>query len=86
MAVVPLPELTLFSRPGCGLCEEFLEALVPLCHRRARLVVRNLDDSPDWQARYALRIPVLCLDGREIMEGHLDPAALALLLRAPSPP
>ncbi len=61
-----LPVLTVYSRPGCHLCEDFIAALIPLCRGRARLVVEDVDRNPAWRAAYGLRIPVLCAGDREV--------------------
>lgn len=71
---------TIYSRPGCHLCEEFIEALIPLCRGRARLVVEDVDRDAALREAYGLRIPVLCTDGREVCATHVDPAAVRAAL------
>ena len=81
-----LPELVVYSRPGCHLCEQFIEDLMPLCRGRARIVVRNVDLDRDWREAYGLRIPVLCYGDREVSAVELDRAAvLELLAETESP-
>ena len=56
----PLPELLLYSRDGCCLCEgleERLRALVP----PPPLQVVNVDHDPELQARYGLEVPLLAV-------------------------
>jgi hypothetical protein len=69
----PLPDLILYGRPDCGLCDEartLLEAL--LADRRARnlstptLVERDIDTDPAWQRAYFATIPVVELGGRRL--------------------
>ena len=83
----PSPDLVLFSRPGCGLCDETRAALEGLLADRsarglpvARLVERDArapDD--DWQRRYAFTIPVVEL-GERRLELAASPARLRRLL------
>jgi hypothetical protein len=69
--------LTLLTRPGCHLCEEFrgeLEAAFP-----GRFEVREacVDDDPEWRRRYGLKIPVLLdAQGRLLCATRFDAAAL----------
>jgi hypothetical protein len=75
------PRLVLYSRPGCLLCDEMAEALAEwLVGRSCSAEVRDIDDDPEAQARYGLRIPVLLLDGREVCRGRLDTGVLDQLL------
>lgn len=57
---------TVFSRPGCHLCEQFIEELIPLCRGQVRLVVEDVDRDPVWREAYGLRIPVLVAGEREV--------------------
>jgi hypothetical protein len=75
------PRLVLYSRPGCGLCDEMAEALAEwLVGRPWSAEVRDVDDDPQMQARYGLLIPILLLDGREVCRGRLDTGVLDGLL------
>ena len=79
------PQLTVYSRPGCHLCEELIEALIPLVRGRATIAVQNIDDSPSLATAYGTRIPVVELNGRELCRYHLDAdAILAALARGES--
>jgi len=57
--------LTIYSRPGCHLCEE-MKAVVAHVAREVPLHVEEIDISrdPNLEARYGLEIPVLLVDGR----------------------
>ncbi len=70
------PEFTVFSRPGCHLCEELIEELLPLLRGRAELRVTNIDDDAALGEAYGTRIPVLVFGGQELCHYHLDPAAV----------
>ncbi|HEY2675602.1 MAG TPA: glutaredoxin family protein [Steroidobacteraceae bacterium] len=65
---------SLYSRPGCGLCEEMLEELAALPDSRGIAVdVIDVDLEPGAKSRYGHKIPVLLLDGELVCHGHLDP-------------
>jgi hypothetical protein len=82
----PLPELVLYGRPGCHLCDDArvtIDAL--LADRIARGLpapaVRevSIDGDEDLQRRYAWTIPVITLGGREL-ELATSPAKLQRFL------
>lgn len=75
-----MPELQVFSRRGCHLCELLLEQLLPLVEGRAVVVVCDIDSREDWRNRYDTRVPVVIYDGEEICQYHLDREALARVL------
>lgn len=86
MADSPLPDLILYGRADCGLCDEvraLLQAL--LADRRARnlptpaLVERDIDTDPAWQRAYFTTIPVVELGDRRL-ETVISLAALRGLL------
>lgn len=71
--IAPLPDLVLYSRPGCHLCEEARDAVQSALEDRAarglpvpRVVERNIEEDPELHRRYLERIPVLELDGRRL--------------------
>jgi hypothetical protein len=73
MTVTPLPEIRLYSRPGCHLCDEAREALQGLLEDRAALgqsiaTVREIDitTDPDLERRYFHVIPVVELGGQAL--------------------
>jgi glutaredoxin len=75
--------LTLYSRAGCHLCEEMLEALRGLPGaERFEIEVVDVDSDPQLARRYGETVPVLARDGRELCRGRIDPAALAPHLAA----
>ncbi len=73
MTLAPLPDLILYGRPGCGLCDE-ARALVDdllAARRQAGLTVpnvveRNIETEPGWERAYFASIPVVELSGRRI--------------------
>jgi hypothetical protein len=79
---VSLPVVEVFSRPGCHLCEELIEELMPLARDRFTVEVHNIDTREDWSVEYAMRIPVVRTGAREICQYHLDVEALHAALYA----
>jgi hypothetical protein len=65
---VSRPVLVLLSAPGCHLCHE-LRAVVErvLPDYGAVLEERDVRADAETKRRYALEIPVLLLDGREVL-------------------
>ena len=71
--VPPLPDLVLYTRPGCSLCDEAREAIgVVLADRKARgLTVprveeRDIEADPELHRRYFDRIPVIELGNQRV--------------------
>jgi hypothetical protein len=82
----PLPDLILYHRDGCHLCDDTRATLsLLLTDRAARslpapaIVERDIDTDEDWHRRYAFTIPVVALGDREL-ELATSPSALRRLL------
>lgn len=70
-------EISVFSRPGCHLCDEAVELIEPLCRAAGvPLRVLNVDSRDEWRQRYGLRIPVVCGSGEELSAWPLDRARI----------
>ena len=73
--------LTLYSRPGCHLCDDALAVLervradVPFDLRRV-----NIEDDDALLRAYLERIPVVALDGEELFEFFVDEDSLERVL------
>lgn len=71
--------LTLYSRPGCHLCDE-MKAVVQRAVRAAAgpAAIEEIDISTDpaLEARYGLEIPVLMLQGKKIAKYRIEEEAL----------
>ena len=64
----------LYSRPGCGLCEEMLLELAALpAAAQAGVDVLDVDADPAAKVRYGHKIPVLLYAGELVCHGRLDP-------------
>ncbi len=79
----PLPDLVLYMRPGCGLCEEARAAIDLLIADRADhgrsvpiVVERNIDEDPALHRELFDRIPVI-----ELGSGRLELATSVARLR-----
>ncbi len=86
MTATPLPDLILYARAGCGLCDETRTTLEALLVQRAaagkatpRLVERDIDADPALELAFFDRIPVVELAGRRV-ELALGPAKLRRIL------
>jgi glutaredoxin len=69
--------VTLYSRPGCHLCEEAKAALRRV-QANAPFELHEIDIEADdaLHARYLERIPVIALDGEELFDYFVDEQAL----------
>ena len=64
----------LYSRPGCGLCEEMLSDLNGMPSASGIPIdVIDVDLEPAARARYGHKIPVLLFAGELVCHGRLDP-------------
>ncbi len=70
-------ELTLYSRPGCHLCDQ-MKATIDRVARTIPLTLRVVDISgnADLEARYGVEIPVLLVDGRKTAKYRIEEADL----------
>lgn len=73
---------SLYSRPGCTLCEEMLSDLAALpVARGIPIEVIDVDLEPAARARYGHKIPVLLFAGELVCHGRLDPEEVDKTLR-----
>jgi glutaredoxin len=77
--------LTVYSRPGCHLCEE-MKATIDRVARHVPLTMHVVDISADadLEARYGLEIPVLVVNGKKAAKYRISEEELLRLLRARS--
>jgi glutaredoxin len=71
------PTLTLYSRPGCHLCDD-ARAVLERVRARAAFSLQEVDitTDDDLHRRYLERIPVVTLGDEELFEFFVDEAAL----------
>jgi thiol-disulfide isomerase/thioredoxin len=75
--------LTLYSRPGCHLCDEMKAVVSRVAGATpGKVTVAEIDIStqPDLQQRYGLEIPVLMVDGKKAAKYRVSEAELLRLL------
>lgn len=72
----------MYMRPGCGLCREAREVILAE-GARTRFSYREVDISGDdvLELAYGIRIPVVTIDGEEVFEIAVPPAAFAQRVR-----
>ncbi|MBI3561348.1 MAG: glutaredoxin family protein [Gammaproteobacteria bacterium] len=75
------PRLTLYLRPDCHLCEEFLLQLQQfLVGRDVALQVIDVDSDLDTAERFGPRVPLLAGDQGELCHYEFDQLALQTYL------
>jgi glutaredoxin len=66
-------DLTLYSRPGCHLCDEMKKQIAPFVAKfKANLREVNIDADPILRARYNEEVPVLFLGSRKVAKYSVD--------------
>jgi hypothetical protein len=72
-----------YTRPGCTLCDEFLEEFAHLLGpaEASRVALVDVDSDADLQRKYGTRIPVLTADGEFVCNYRLDPERLSAYLQ-----
>jgi glutaredoxin len=75
--------VTLYTRPGCHLCDDARAALHEL-RERMSFELREIDIETDdaLHAAYLERIPVICLDGEHVSDYFLDEPTLTARLNS----
>jgi hypothetical protein len=70
--------VTLYTRPGCHLCDEARKAISAWREELPPFDLHEIDieTDPILHARYLERIPVVAVDGEVVSELHLDLARL----------
>jgi glutaredoxin len=74
--------VVLYSRPGCGLCDEARTILLAE-RERTPFALEEIDVTGDdaLELEYGIRIPVVLVDGQEEFEIRVDAAAFGRLVR-----
>ena len=81
--MLEIPQVTLYSRQGCHLCDVAADVL-----RRQGLAfdVLDIDADPELRARYNECVPVVTIDGQERFRGRVDEILLRRLIAARGDP
>ena len=73
LAAADALEVTLYTRPGCHLCEEAKAAIQPLLHEfGARLREVNIEEDRELIERYGWDIPVLFIGARKAAKHRVN--------------
>jgi glutaredoxin len=72
-----MPQVTVYTRRGCHLCEEAHELLKR--HALAPVLV-DIDADPALQERYTNCVPVVVIEGKERFRGRVNEFLLTRLL------
>lgn len=66
-------EVTLYTRPGCHLCDEAKAQITPLL-RAAGVILRevNIDADPALRDQYGFDVPVIFLGPRKVAKHRVD--------------
>jgi glutaredoxin len=75
--------LTLYTRPGCHLCQE-MKAAIARVSQDVPLTLDEVDISTDaeLEARYGVEIPVLMADGQKVAKYRITEEELRRVLAA----
>jgi glutaredoxin len=70
--------LTIYSRPGCHLCDEMKAVAAEAIRGDAHIRIEDIDISsdPELESRYGLEVPVLMIDGTKIAKYRIEQAEL----------
>jgi glutaredoxin len=67
-------DITLYTRPGCHLCDEAKAAIAPLLHEFGAVLREvNIDADPVLEERYGWDIPVIFIGQRKAAKHRVDP-------------
>ena len=78
-------DATIYSRPGCHLCEAAKAQIAPLLKAfGARLTEINIDEDPELRSRYDYDVPVIFLGARKVAKHRVDVAQFRRQLREAS--
>jgi len=73
LALAGRMDLTLYSRPGCHLCDDMKAALAPLAREfGARVTEVDIDQAEELRSLYGNDVPVLFLGNRKAAKHRLD--------------
>jgi glutaredoxin len=80
--VTGAPRVTLYTRPGCHLCDDAREVVAAVCAELGESFTEvDINDDPGLTRRYGEEIPVTLVDGVQHDYWRVDAARLAGALR-----
>jgi len=82
VAAAELPVVTLYRRPGCGLCDEAEHIIAPLANRmQFRVEPVDIETDEALLKRYLFEIPVVAFGGNDLATWPFSTAKLEDALR-----
>jgi glutaredoxin len=80
---MPVPLVTVYSRPGCRLCEKLMAQLEGL-RSQAEFTWEevNIDEDPVLRERYNEQVPVVAMGGEDVFFHRLDASKFLEKLKA----
>ncbi len=76
------PEVTLYTRQGCHLCEDAKQVIDSLREvAEFRLKILDIDLDPELQARFTNEVPVIFINGRKAFKYRVEPRQLLRRLK-----
>jgi glutaredoxin len=80
--VTGTPRVTLYTRPGCHLCDDARAVVAEVCAELGEEFAEvDIDGDPDLTRRYGEEIPVTLVDGVQHDYWRVDAARLTRALR-----
>ncbi len=78
-----MPEVILYTRAGCHLCDE-VKAVLARARRKADFTLRevDIDTDPALLAEYNDQVPVVAINGRKAFKYHLKEDEFLKVLQA----
>jgi glutaredoxin len=74
--------VTIYTRPGCHLCEEAKAAILSAgCETEFQLEEINIDSDETLLERYRYEIPVVMINGIKVFKYSVEPAEFKKKLR-----
>lgn len=78
---MPAPRITLYSRPGCHLCDTARDVIEAVCADLGEEYVEvSIESDPGLEQRFGHEIPVTFVDGRQHDFFRVDPVRLRAAL------
>ena len=85
MSAIRPARVTLYSRPGCHLCEQAEQVVATVCDELGEsYAVVMVDDDPELLRRFTDEVPVTFVDGRQHDYWRVDPVRLRAALVGPA--
>ncbi len=71
LAATKEPEIVVFGKDGCHLCEAVESEIRLISEFRDRVTVVNIEKDSSMRAEYLLRIPVVMVGGKEVFDARM---------------